>query len=162
MLRGLFVVKEFRMTKTCEYLQDLLHQEIPITQALQISVDSWQNHQLTMTLPLAPNVNHMSSAFGGSLYCGAVIVGWGWMHLRLKELGITNGHIVIQEGQITYPHPVLGDAEAICIAPDEVAWAKFEKVFKRHQKGRLALNSVLLYEGKEAVVFTGQYVVYCD
>lgn len=150
------------MAGTCEYLQDLLHKEIPITKALQIVVDSWKNHQLAMTLPLQPNINHLDSAFGGSLYCGAVLAGWGWMHLRLRELGITNGHIVIHEGQIAYPHPVLGDAQAICCAPDEDAWTKFEKIFKRHKKGRLALKSTLIYEEKEAVIFTGQYVVYCD
>lgn len=150
------------MANTCEYLQDLLHEEIPITKALQLLVTSWKNYQLTMTLPLQPNINHLDSAFGGSLYCGAVLAGWGWMHLRLKELGVTNGHIVIHEGQIAYPHPVLGDAQVICDAPDEAAWMKFEKVFKRHKKARLALRSSLIYEGREAVIFNGQYVVYCD
>lgn len=150
------------MTKTCAYLQQVLNQEIPITQALQIKVASWQEHKLSLSFPLAPNVNHMSTAFGGSLYCGAVMAGWGWMHLRLKELGIDDGHIVIQEGQISYPHPVLGDAEVICYPPTAEAWAKFERVFKRHKKGRLALNSVIFYEGKEAVIFNGQFVVYYE
>lgn len=150
------------MTEVCDYLLQLLYEEIPITKALQISVENWQNHQLKLKLPLAANINHMSSVFGGSLYCGAVLAGWGWMHLRLKELGIDNGHIVIHEGQITYPHPVLGDSQVVCSAPDESEWLKFEKIFKRHHKGRLALKSVILYEGKEAVIFTGQYVVYCD
>lgn len=150
------------MINTCEYLQDLLYQEIPITKALQIQVDSWKDHNLCMTLPLQPNINHMSSAFGGSLYCGAVLAGWSWMHLRLHELGVTEGHIVIQEAKIAYPFPVLGDAKAICNAPSEAAWKKFETIFKRHQKGRLTLNSSILYDGKEAVVFTGQYVVYCS
>ncbi len=150
------------MTEVCDYLQNVLNEEIPLTQALQVKVVSWQDKKLSLTLPLAPNVNHMSSAFGGSLYCGAVLAGWGWMHLYLKELGINDGHIVIQEGQIAYPHPVLGDAIAICYPPAEKEWAKFEKVFKRHKKGRLALNTVIMYEGKEAVTFNGQFVVYCE
>lgn len=150
------------MTEICDYLQHLLYEEIPITKALQIKVDSWEQHQLVLKLPLLPNVNHMSTAFGGSLYCGAVLAGWGWLHLKLKELSIDNGHIVIHHGQIAYPYPVLGDSQAICFAPDKTEWLKFEKIFKRHHKGRLSLSSAVLYEGKEAVTFIGEYVVYCD
>ena len=47
------------------YLEQLLHQDIPLTQALGLS------------LPLAANLNHKSSMFGGSLYCGAVLAGAG-------------------------------------------------------------------------------------
>jgi len=54
--------------------------------------------------------------FGGSLYCGAVLAGWGWLHLQLREEGIEDGHIVIQEGQISYPLPVTRDATVICQA----------------------------------------------
>lgn len=150
------------MKETCHYLQTLLHKEIPISQVMQVTVESWECRELLLALPLKPNINHMSSAFGGSLYCGAVLAGWGWMHLYLRELGVTDGHIVIQEGQIMYPYPVLGDAQVICHAPDETELKKFEKTFRRYKKGRLALTSVVLYEGKEAVKFTGQYVVYTD
>lgn len=150
------------MIKMCEYLQGVLDTEIPITKAMQIKVKSWQDSTLSLDFPLAPNINHMSSAFGGSLYCGAVTAGWSWIHLRLKELGITDGHIVIQAGEIAYPYPVLGDAIVICYPPDEKDWVKFEKTFQRYRKGRLQLNTVVLYESKEAVVFKGQYVVYCE
>jgi thioesterase domain-containing protein len=74
---------------------------------------------LRLHLPLDANVNHKSTMFGGSLYCGAVLAGWGWLHLRLREEGIEDGHIVIQEGQISYPLPVTGDANAICPAPEK-------------------------------------------
>lgn len=147
---------------TCSYLQELLYEEIPLCHALQLNVESWEGHELNIKLPLAPNMNHLSSAFGGSLYCGAVLVGWGWLHLRLRELGITNGHIVIQGGHVSYPLPVLGDSMAVCAAPSEAAWNKFQTMFTRHRKGRLILNTAIRYDGKEAVLFEGQYVVYCE
>lgn len=155
-------MKEFVMVKTCDYLQSVLNEQIPITQALQVKVLDWKNHQLTLSMPLQPNINHMSSAFGGSLYCGAVLAGWGWMHLRLKELGAENAHIVIQDGQISYPYPVLGDVVIECPPPSEAEWDKFERIFKRRSKGRLSLSTSVIYDGKEAVVFNGQFVVYCD
>lgn len=150
------------MIMITDYLQHVLNKEIPITQALQIKVNRWQDQQLVLDFPLTPNINHMSSAFGGSLYCGAVLAGWGWMHLQLKELGITNAHIVIQNGQISYPLPVLGNATIICYPPDIGIWEKFKKTFKRYSKGRLELKSVVLYENKESVIFNGQFVVYYE
>lgn len=147
---------------TCDYLQTVLNKEIPITQALQVKVKGWTNNQLKLLLPLQPNVNHLSTAFGGSLYCGAVLAGWGWMHLRLKELGIEDAHIVIQDGQISYPYPVLGDAIVECYPPDEESWQKFVRVFERRSKGRLSLDTSIIYDGKKAVIFKGQFVVYCD
>lgn len=150
------------MTEACSYLQSLLYKEIPLCQALQVSVESWQSLDLKIKLPLAPNTNHLSTMFGGSLYCGAVLVGWGWVHLRLRELGITNGHIVIHGGRIDYSRPVLGDATAICSAPDETVWRKFEAMFKRYGKGRLVLKSSIMYDNQVAVSFEGEYVVYCN
>lgn len=143
-------------------LEDVLHQDIPLTRDMGMQVISWQNHQLRLHLPLAQNINHKSTLFGGSLYCGAVLAGWGWLYLRLKEAGIADGHIVIQEGQISYPLPVKGDAVAICDAPDDATWDRFVKIYQRYGRTRLALNTRIVVEGSEAlaVTFVGQYVLH--
>lgn len=101
------------MNTDSQYLQSVLHSDIPLTREMGLEVLDWQQHTLRLQLPLAANVNHKSTMFGGSLYCAAVLVGWGWLHLRLRELGIDDGHIVIQEGQISYPLPVTGAAVAL-------------------------------------------------
>ena len=105
------------MKHDSQYLESVLHHDIPLTRDMGLKVLDWHEQQLRLHLPLEANVNHKSTMFGGSLYCGAVLAGWGWLHLRLKEEGIDDGHIVIQEGQISYPLPVTGDAIAICPAP---------------------------------------------
>ncbi|HSC83092.1 MAG TPA: YiiD C-terminal domain-containing protein, partial [Pseudomonas sp.] len=110
------------MADQLTYLEQLLHQDIPLTQAMGLRVLGWRDGELRLGLPLAANRNHKSSMFGGSLYCGAVLAGWGWLHLSLREAGVTDGHIVIQQGQIDYPQPVLGDALAVCSAPAAAEW----------------------------------------
>lgn len=110
------------MKHDSHYLESVLHHDIPLTRDMGLKVLDWHEQQLRLHLPLEANVNHKSTMFGGSLYCGAVLAGWGWLHLRLKEEGITDGHIVIQEGQISYPLPVTGDATAICPAPSTAVW----------------------------------------
>ncbi|MBC3950761.1 thioesterase domain-containing protein [Pseudomonas folii] len=143
-------------------LQQVLHHDIPLTQAMGMKVLSWQDHQLRLHLPLAPNINHKSTVFGGSLYCGAVLAGWGWLHLRLQEAGIGGGHIVIQDGQISYPLPVREDAVAICDAPDEAVWERFVTTYQRRGRARLTLPTRICAHGsdQEAVHFIGQFVLH--
>jgi thioesterase domain-containing protein len=150
------------MSTDSRYLESVLHHDIPLTQDMGLKVLDWHEQQLSLHLPLEPNVNHKSTMFGGSLYCGAVLAGWGWLHLRLKEEGITDGHIVIQEGQIRYPLPMTGDATAICPAPDAKEWKKFLAMYRRYGRARLALDTRIVNAGSEedAVTFTGQYVLH--
>ena len=150
------------MSNASGYLQDLLHQDIPLTRDMGLTVLDWQQQRLRLQLPLAANVNHKSTMFGGSLYCGAVLVGWGWLHMRLREAGINDGHIVIQEGNISYPLPVTGAAIAVCEAPEEKVWQRFVSTYQRYGRARLSLHTRIFNEDKEtpAVEFDGQYVLH--
>ena len=150
------------MNRDSRYLESILHHDIPLTREMGLTVLSWQDRQLRWQLPLAANINHKSTMFGGSLYCAAVLAGWGGLHLRLREAGIGDGHIVIQEGHISYPLPVTQDAIVLCDAPDDVAWNKFLAMYKRHGRARLTLDTrVINAEGADdAVRFSGQYVLH--
>lgn len=79
------------MNRDSRYLESILHHDIPLTREMGLSVLDWQGQQLRLQLPLAANINHKSTMFGGSLYCGAVLAGWGWLHLSLREAGIDDG-----------------------------------------------------------------------
>ncbi|MBK5377973.1 thioesterase domain-containing protein [Pseudomonas sp. TH43] len=150
------------MSTDSRYLESVLHHDIPLTRDMGLRVLDWREQQLSLYLPLDPNVNHKSTMFGGSLYCGAVLAGWGWLHLRLKEEGITDGHIVIQEGQISYPLPVTGNATAICPAPDALVWKRFLAMYQRYGRARLVLQTRIVNVGSDidAVTFSGQYVLH--
>ncbi|ROL71122.1 thioesterase [Pseudomonas chlororaphis] len=150
------------MNRDSRYLESVLHHDIPLTRDMGLKVLDWQEQQLRLQLPLDANVNHKSTMFGGSLYCGAVLAGWGWLHLRLKEEGIEDGHIVIQEGQISYPLPVTTDGIAICEAPSAAVWKKFLTTYQRYGRARLTLQTRVVNAGSDeaAVSFSGQYVLH--
>ena len=78
-----------------------------------IRVASFDGASLILDAPLDPNLNHKSTAFGGSLYSIAVLCGWGLLHLKLAEARL-HKHIVIQESNIRYLHPVVQDLHAEC------------------------------------------------
>ena len=139
-------------------LEHTLHSEIPLSQAMGIRVANYDGASLCLTAPLAPNINHKSTAFGGSLYSLAVLCGWGLLHIKLAEMGFKK-HIVIQAGHIRYLLPVDADMQAECRL-DESAFDRFTQTLKRHDRARLALNASILQNGRTAVVFTGSYVVH--
>ncbi len=145
----------------CQHLAQVFASDIPLTTALAVEVRDWQNQRLQLYLPLTENRNHQDSMFGGSLYCAGVLACWGWLHLQLRDAGINTTHIVVQAGQIDYPLPVFKDAEVICDAPDEATWARFFKMYQRHGKARISLNSRILTEdGQDGACFTGQFVLH--
>jgi thioesterase domain-containing protein len=150
------------MNQDSESLESVLHQDIPLTRSMGLRVLHWRDGQLCLQLPLQANVNHKHTMFGGSLYCGAVLAGWGWLHLRLREQGIADGHIVIHESRISYPLPVTGDALALCDAPPQAQWDRFLATYARHGRARLVLQARVVNAGAQAdaVRFTGEYVLH--
>lgn len=145
------------MTAAAE-LERTLHEEIPLSRAMGIRVAAYDGSKLQLSAPLAPNTNHKSTAFGGSLYSLAVLCGWGLLHLKLREAGLRK-HIVIQESSIRYLLPVDGEMAAEC-RPDETAFARFLRTLEKHGKSRLALDVVIMQDGRPAVEFSGRYVVH--
>lgn len=148
------------MQALCRELETVFRQNIPLTEALAVKVLSWHQHCLELQLPLAANKNHKNTIFGGSLYCAAVLAGWGWLHLRLQEAGITNGEVVVQAGDIRYPAPANSDIHIRCKGPSSEAWDKFIHTYQRRQRARLALTSqVFTADGQLAAELNGQYVL---
>lgn len=150
------------MSTDSQHLESVLHGDIPLTREMGVEVLDWQGQRLRLRLPLEANVNHKSTMFGGSLYCAAVLAGWGWLHLRLRELGVEDGHIVIQEGQISYPLPVTGPAIAECAPPEDKAWERFIATYQRRGRARLILRTHVFNVGSDepAVNFSGHYVLH--
>ena len=50
-----------------QQLQQYLYREIPLTKAMQFTINSYKNNCLTLQAPLAVNINHKGIVFGGSL-----------------------------------------------------------------------------------------------
>lgn len=139
-------------------LERTLHGEIPLSRAMGVRVAAYDGASLKLAAPLAPNINHKCTAFGGSLYSLAVLCGWGMLHLRLAEAAL-HKHIVIQESNIRYLLPVDRDMQAECHL-DEAAFKKFLRMLEKHDRARLELDVVIKHRGQTAVEFSGRYVAH--
>lgn len=130
-----------------------LHEKIPLTRAMGVRVESNDDHQITLTAPLAANHNHLGTAFGGSLAALAMLTGYALLWL---ELGDREAHIVISESTLQFRRPVRGELRATCRRPDDLA--AFRETFAAQGKVRLQLEVEIESEGETAVAFTGTYV----
>ena len=139
-------------------LQQTINENIPLTGALEAAVKSYDGQVLHIDMPLTPNVNHKNTAFGGSLYCAAVLSAWGLLYLKLLEAQ-EKGAIVIYDGRVQYHKPVTDNFTSVCKLSDQPAWEKFIKIYHRMGKARLKLHSDVLCDGEVCVSFSGEFVV---
>ncbi|TDU81127.1 thioesterase domain-containing protein [Prosthecobacter fusiformis] len=132
-----------------------LHQQIPLTHAMGVRVESYDEKQLVLTAPLEPNHNHLGTAFGGSLSALATLAGYSLLWLLL---GDRSAHIVIRESAIRYRHPVTRTLRAICHHPDPAALSAFRTIFEETGKARLTLQVTIEEDERTCVEFTGEFV----
>jgi thioesterase domain-containing protein len=143
-----------------EQLGQTLASEIPISQAMNFEVVSWQEDRLTMRMPLEPNKNHQFSAFAGSLNALCTIVGWGTIFMLLGREGLS-GNIVIRRGKIRYLRPVVTSdivARGLPIDVEELTFC-FD-LMRSKGKTKLEIGSEISDESGPLVKFLGSYVVH--
>jgi len=140
-------------------LQNTFYKEIPLSKSMKIEVKSFNEKVLELYAPLEVNINHMDTAFGGSLYNLAVLTGWGLVYTVLAENNLT-GHIIIQDATIKYLKPIATDMYANCTIENEGAKDKFLKIYKKRGLSRIHLKVNVYDENKNlGVTFEGSYVV---
>ena len=143
-------------------LQDVLRHEIPLSQQIGLVVEVYDGQRLSLRAPLAPNINHKSTAFAGSLNAVATLAGWGLTWLLLREHDL-HGAIVIHESTARYEMPVASDFVATCRRPAAHAIERFLATLCRRGKARLALTvEILDAQGRAAVIFSGSYVAFIE
>jgi thioesterase domain-containing protein len=140
-------------------LQSVLHEEIPLTRDMKISVVHCNDKLVELSAPLEPNINHKCSAFGGSLYSVAVLCGWGFIFNQM-QLNNLSGHIVIQHSEVDYRLPVDGEIRAICELHEQTILQRFIKTFLRKKRARIKLQINIIYNGEKAMQFIGHYVIH--
>ena len=138
-------------------LERTLHEDIPITRQLGITVLRYEAEALALRAPLDANINHKGTAFAGSIYAVATLAGWGLIWLLLREADLA-ARIVIQESSIRYRLPITQDMVATCSKPSPARLEQFFTMLRRKGIARLELQTQIREGGQLAVEFSGRYV----
>ncbi len=138
-------------------LEKYLHEHIPLSGTMGVEVIEANGSNVKLTAPLAPNINHRDTVFGGSASAVAILAAWSLVYVRLKQEGI-NSRIVIQRNTINYERPILGSFVASSIIQNSATWKKFLLILKKKNRARISVAVTLLCEGEKVGVFEGDFV----
>jgi thioesterase domain-containing protein len=138
-------------------LQQYLYDHIPLSQAMQVEVRRAHEDELVLAAPLAPNINHRSTIFGGSASAVAILSAWSLLHVRLTSAKL-DARLVIQSNTMQYELPIGGAFTARAFIEDPAEWQQFLRMLSRKGRARIAVTSILEVEGKQAGRLRGEFV----
>jgi thioesterase domain-containing protein len=145
------------VTQHAEAVERYLREHIPLSEAMGVRVSDATPLRITLSAPLAPNINHRETVFGGSAAALAMLSAWALLHLRLEaERGAVR--VVIQRSDMRYERPIPGDFAATCELSDAAAWSRFQATLERRGRARIELTAVLTHEGNACAFFHGDFV----
>ena len=138
-------------------LEAYLHGHIPLSAAMQVSVDAVAADGVTLRAPLAPNINHRETVFGGSASAAAILAAWSLLHTRLLADGIA-ARLVIQSNTMDYDAPILGEfsARSSLEAPEQ--WPRFTRTLARMGRARTRAIALLESDGQVVGRLMGEFV----
>jgi thioesterase domain-containing protein len=142
--------------KTSE-VEAYLHRHIPISAKMGVQVIACEPTRVILRAPLAPNINHRATVFGGSASAVAILAAWTQLHFTLRQAGIAE-RIVIQRNQVEYLAPIATDFDAICPGLPADALARFLKTFHRLGRARTEMTAELHCGNQLVAKFRGDYV----
>jgi thioesterase domain-containing protein len=138
-------------------LERYLHRQIPLSAAMGARVLVATPERVQLTAPLAPNVNHSETVFGGSAAALATLSAWALLHLRVAHAGL-QARLVIQRSSMQYALPIPGDFDAVCRFSNEMAWERFRGTLVRRRRARLTLTAFLVHDARRMATFEGDFV----
>jgi thioesterase domain-containing protein len=142
---------------TPQALQDYLYAHIPLSKAMAVEVRTASPQGVLLAAPLAPNINHRDTVFGGSASAVAILSAWALLHVSLLEANI-KARLVIQKNSMSYDLPMPTDFTAETAAPEPEKWQRFLATLQKHKRARISIQSVLNCEGHEVGKFEGDFV----
>jgi len=138
-------------------LENYIHEQIPISQALGVSVVEANLDQIILSAVFKNNINHKSTVFGGSLHAVCTLACWSLVYLNLKQLE-KNYEVVITKSTIQYLLPVKNDFKSIAtVDRSDAGWQKFLKILERKNKSKITLSAKITQAGQPAVQYFGTF-----
>jgi thioesterase domain-containing protein len=139
-------------------LQSYLHERIPLSRAMDVEVSSATAEGVELRAPLAPNINHRDTVFGGSASAVAILAAWCALYVRMRSEQRA-GRIVIRRNRMSYERPIAGDFTARAAPPDTAAWSKAVATLGKGRPARVHVTATLECLGEQVGVLEGEFVV---
>lgn len=150
-------IASFMMNKT--EIEKYLYKHIPITKAFGVKATAFSKEEVKFWAPLSKNINHRSTAFGGSISSLLITTGWSYLRLLFDEIEPVP-KIVIGRSTTNYLKPITGDFTSELIIPEKEEIDRFMEMFDRFGKARITLKALIKEKGNLLAEFEADYVVF--
>lgn len=134
-----------------------LYTEIPLTAAMQLSLQSFDGNTLVLHVPLAPNVNDKGTAFAGSITSLGCVTGWTLLTLWSEQAFASHCQCAVYDAQFHFSQPLKGDFTATVSLPD---MAPLLDSVNRKGKGKVSLDIALADSAGVAARLHARYAVW--
>lgn len=131
-----------------------LHEQIPLTAAMQLAIEHCGGGALRIAAPLAANRNPHGTVFGGSLATLGIVAGWTLLYVELEALGL-HPNLVIQHYDCDYLAPGTQTFRADARLPED--WPRFIEQLRGGRRSRLDVAVQLECEGREILKARARY-----
>lgn len=137
-------------------LETYLRESIPLVVHMDVRVLSADVHGLLLEAPLAPNRNHIGTAFGASLHGLGTLACWGLVWLVLEDQ--PGREVIVADSHMEYRRPVTGTFQARCPLPTPEALESLREGFINRQRARIGLTATLNTGTRAVAEFRGTFV----
>lgn len=128
---------------------------------MQVSVLELSDECAVLSAPLAPNVNHRGTVFGGSACTLSTLAAWSLLYCRLKD-NQPVASLVLQRNSMSYERPIAGTFSARAALAPNAAWPEFLRTLARRGKARICVYAQLLHAGEPAGQYVGDFVALAE
>lgn len=139
-----------------DWLEALLIGQIPMAEAMGLTLAELSPDGIRLAFPLGPNINDKGTAFGGAMSSAMILAGWSLPRLLLKRAGVSSD-LVIGRCEIRFKAPVDGPFNAWCSWPAQDACEQFLEAVRSGRKARLALQPEIHHDQQVAAVLEAVY-----
>lgn len=122
-----------------------------------VTVQLAEPGRVRLSAPLAPNINHRETVFGGSASALAILAAWTVLHVKLRAQGISS-RLVIQKNTMAYDAPIMGDFSAEAVLDDDSDWERFVNTLSRRKRARISVTSMVSCKGEKVGELTREFV----
>jgi len=122
---------------SADALTQLIHENIPLSEAMQFQIQELADQSITVVAPLTPNINVHGTGFAGSLYSLAALSAWSLTTHLVNQAGL-NADVVMARAEIRYRRPVQSQIRCYCEC-SPAASASFIQHISRKGRARISL-----------------------
>jgi thioesterase domain-containing protein len=139
--------------------QKFLHEQIPLTKQMELEIVDFNKNEISLTSPLAPNINDKGSVFGGSSSALQIISAWSLIKLNCLKNSI-DADIVIYKNNTKWQKPLFEDITVTSRFDKLTSFDEIKLQIKANKKVFINTISKALTKNKEVCSeMMAQYVL---